>query len=37
MSVFDEDDSQTVRSLAMTFVGFSVLTVALIILATVIT
>lgn len=37
MSVFDEEDSQTVRSLAMTFAGFITLTVALIVLAIFIT
>jgi len=33
MSVFNEQDTQTIRNLAMTFAGFIVLTVALIILA----
>tara|TARA_R110002072_G_scaffold20841_4_gene75185 strand:- start:4091 stop:4204 length:114 start_codon:yes stop_codon:yes gene_type:complete len=37
MSVFNEEDSQTVRSLAMTFGGFIGLTVVLIVLAIVIT
>lgn len=37
MAVFNEDDSQTVRSLALTMAGFSALTVFLIILAVLIT
>ncbi|MFT4677883.1 MAG: hypothetical protein ACJAX5_001553 [Patiriisocius sp.] len=37
MSVFDDEDSQTVRSLGMTFVGFSALTIVLIVLAIAIT
>ena len=34
MSVFTNEDNQTVRSLAMTFGGFIALTVFLIVLAT---
>ncbi len=37
MSVFDDEDSQTVRSLMMTFGGFIGLTVFLILLAIFIT
>jgi hypothetical protein len=37
MSVFNEEDGQTVRSLGMTMVGFVVLTVALVCLALVMT
>lgn len=37
MSVFSEEDGQTVRSLGMTFVGFIALTVILIVMAVAIT
>lgn len=37
MSVFDEEDGQTVKSLGMTMAGFLILTVVLIILAVIIT
>lgn len=33
MSVFNEEDTQTVKSLALTFAGFIALTAALIVLA----
>jgi hypothetical protein len=33
MAVFNDDDSQTLRSLALTMAGFSALTIFLIILA----
>lgn len=37
MSVFNEEDNQTIRSLALTFGGFIALTVVLIVLAIAIT
>lgn len=37
MSVFNEEDSQTVRSLAMAFGGFITLTVVLVVMAILIT
>jgi hypothetical protein len=37
MSVFNEEDTQIVRSLALTFAGFIALTAALIVLAIIVT